>query len=242
MRKNEKINWGEFPEFYGPRDYFRNTLIIKKVKIFLKKGSNILDFGYGVGNLAIRLASLNYNVICYDVSELSIKFLEKRVKKLSIKIIKDKNLLFNSNKKIDGICCGEVLEHIEDDRSIINLFKNLLKNGGVCIITVPAKKTYWDRSDILAYHYRRYEKETFISLLSSYGFKIIDFYCFGPITLIWHKLIFLPIFRKNVLNRFSRKGSIKKILSFLFYFDFLFLTIDIWNYYLTVIRKYEKKT
>lgn len=251
MKVNEKIKWGEFPEFFGPRDYFRNTIIIKKIQNFVKKKGTILDFGCGVGNLSIRLAMLNYLVFSYDISSLCLKVLNEKTKgkKLKIKIIKN-NELSKFKEYFDCICCGEVLEHIKEEDSVLKLFWNILKKNGLCIITVPAKMKYWDIVDEMSTHFRRYEKKEIIDLLKKNGFKLKIFYCFGPVTFFWHKFIFIPVLKRKMLNKrknrsffnnFFKIEFLKKMLSYLFYFDFLFLSSDIWNSYLIVAKKNEKQ-
>jgi ubiquinone/menaquinone biosynthesis C-methylase UbiE len=247
-KKEFKIIWGEDPYFFGPRDYFKNTLIVKKVKNFLKSGKNVLDFGCGCGNLAIRLANLGYYVTAYDISPLCLKILEKRIENTSlrIKIVQDEKELIKMENSFDCICAGEVLEHIKNDRETLILWQNLLKNKGLCIITVPAKQKYWDIGDEAASHFRRYEKGEIINLFKITGFKIKTFYCFGPITFFWHKFIFIPVLKQKLMKRahlsrnLFKMESLKKFISYIFYFDFLFLKFNIWNSYLIVAQKNEK--
>ena len=49
------IDWGEHPDIYGPRDYFRNMLIFRELKKH-KEIKKILDYGCGVGNMLTFLA------------------------------------------------------------------------------------------------------------------------------------------------------------------------------------------
>lgn len=247
-----KIIWGDDPYFFGPRDYFRNYLIAREIRKFKNRNINILDFGCGCGNLAIKLAQWGFHITGFDVSQLSLEVLKSKVEQFSLKnfitVENDIEKIQNTNIKFEIICAGEVLEHIKDDKKVVKFFKTLLKEGGFCVLTVPARMKYWDRNDEIAGHFRRYEKEELIDLFAFEGFKIKKIYCFGPITFLWHKLIFLPIF---IRRQFSfdtiqrRKNSsllahllyINKILVYFFYIDFLFLKLNCWNHYLMVAYK-----
>ncbi len=259
MKKMQKIIWGKDSDFYGPRDYFRNSLIIRKLRNYLNN-VEILDFGCLWGNLATRLAKLRYSVYAFDISKLSLNALAVKINsvlpniKEIIKIVNSKKELVTLNKKFDCICCGEVLEHLKNDTETVKFFWDHLKNGGICIITVPARKKYWDVSDTLDGHYRRYEKKSLINFLSSEGFIIKSFYCFDPITFLWHKIVFLPVLRErlsilksgkekknNFLDTILKLKILDKLFSFIFYFDLLFSSLNIWNYYLIVGKKCVKE-
>lgn len=245
----EKIKWGEFPDFLGPRDYFKNTLIIKKVKNFVGNEGKILDFGCGCGNLSIRLANLNFLVFSYDISSLCLKILKEKIikKSLKIKIIENISEFDKMNEYFDCICCGEVLEHIQNENEVLQLFWRILKKNGVCIITVPARMKYWDVGDVLGGHFRRYEKNEIIELFQKSGFVVKIFYCLGPLNFLWYKFIFIPFLRvmltkrkknkKGFFDYFLKLEFVKKTLSYIFYFDLIFSKFNIWNSYLIVIQK-----
>lgn len=258
MRNVPTINWGSSPDFYGPRDYFRNTFILRKVKNLVPEGE-ILDFGCGCGNLTEQLAAAGYKVWAVDPSAASLEALLQKTKdnvtmtKL-IKVIQgDYQQIAEMKKKFDVICCGEVLEHIPDDREALKAFFDFLKPGGTCIATVPARMKYWDVSDIWAGHQRRYEKNALRQLFSQVGFKVIRLYCFGPITFLWHKVIFLPTLKRLFFqtdrpgvpfgSTFSKSRRILfyrfliPFLSYLFYVDILCSNLNLWNSYLVVAHK-----
>ena len=66
----------------------------------------------------------------------------------------------------------EVLEHIEDDLSCIKEWWNILNEHGKLLISVPAHGSKWGGNDVVAGHYRRYEREGMNNLLMNGGFKI----------------------------------------------------------------------
>jgi 2-polyprenyl-3-methyl-5-hydroxy-6-metoxy-1,4-benzoquinol methylase len=73
---------------------------------------------------------------------------------------------------IDTIVCSNVLEHIEDDNSVLKNFYQLLPGGGRLIVLVPSLKMLYNVFDQELGHFRRYGKEELIRKLTLNGFKI----------------------------------------------------------------------
>jgi 2-polyprenyl-3-methyl-5-hydroxy-6-metoxy-1,4-benzoquinol methylase len=236
----KKMEWGKDPEFHGPRNYFRESLMIHEIRKYKIKG-NVLDFGCGSGTLIFRLVSLGYRLVGVDVSRQAIKFLSDKVKtkRLSRQIIvinSDENILRKKKyrKFFDVIVAGEVLEHIFDDKGVIKIFYSLLKHEGICAISVPAHPDLWDINDDFSNHFRRYEKKELINLFHNTGFKVIKAYYWGyPLSLYWHKFIYNRLVRNkinkdinytktSVLTKLIKRESLLKLFSLPFWFDQLF--------------------
>lgn len=50
----------------------------------------------------------------------------------------------------------DVLEHVEDDRALLDQYLPLVRPGGRCFITVPAFQFLWSAHDVFLEHKRRY--------------------------------------------------------------------------------------
>jgi len=74
-----KMMWGEEPELSGPRDYFRNSLLLREIEKN-QKGKKILDFGAGSGHLILRLLEKGNTCWGIDTSKVVIDVLEEKVK------------------------------------------------------------------------------------------------------------------------------------------------------------------
>jgi len=61
---------------------------------------------------------------------------------------------------------SEVLEHIPDDRAAVREIARVLKPRGRFILTFPHRKAYFTYDDRYVKHYRRYELEEAVQLLS----------------------------------------------------------------------------
>jgi len=72
------------------------------------------------------------------------------------------------------VVCTEVLEHVADDRRVLQEVFRILKNSGLFILTLPGKDI--PKHEKLPYQvdYRRYNQEQITRLLSSFGFRDIE--------------------------------------------------------------------
>jgi 2-polyprenyl-3-methyl-5-hydroxy-6-metoxy-1,4-benzoquinol methylase len=218
----EKIKWGSEPEYFGPRHYYRESLLINHINKNLKEGS-ILDAGFGNGSLSLRLSKGNYNIIGIDLSQEFIDYASEKIQSPKIKLKKGDitNLDFKNNT-FDGIVCSEVLEHIEEEEEAIKEFYRTLKEDGKLFISVPANPKLWDKSDEWAGHKRRYTKNQLKKLLEANGFKIIKIHYWGfPLTRLYHRKIYLKTLNNQKLKKTKLK-KYSKYLSNIFKIDNLF--------------------
>ena len=220
METNE---WGAEPEFFGPRHYYRETLLLNNIKKFLKKGK-ILDAGFGNGSLSIRASNNNLNITGIDLSEKFVEYVSEKIKdfpNINIKQGDITDLPFDDNS-FEGAFCGEILEHIEDDSRAIKELNRVLKKDGIVILSVPANPKLWDKSDEWASHHRRYTKENLKKLLEDNGFKVEKIHYWGfPLTRTYHRKLYL----KSLNNTHLKNSKIKKYskgLSNIFKIDNLF--------------------
>jgi SAM-dependent methyltransferase len=79
----------------------------------------------------------------------------------------------------DVVMALEVLEHIEDDRAAISLWRSYLREGGNLVLSVPAHPRRWNASDEWAGHFRRYERTGLLGLLNQAGFVVEHIECYG---------------------------------------------------------------
>lgn len=151
-------------------------IIIKNIlKKNLNKSANILDFGCGAGNNLNMLSEFG-NVWAYDTNQEILNILKKKNYRKRIAFIKNLN---KTNKKFDLIIATDVIEHIQDDKEIIDKFYKILKNKGSLLITVPAYNFLFSTKDKDLHHKRRYTKNGLkIILENKFDIKIFSYYNF----------------------------------------------------------------
>ena len=204
---NTKMDWGEEPEFFGPRHYFREGLILRNIRHYVPKQGRILDAGSGNGSLSIRMGKAGYpDILGIDYSDAFIVYAGERARKEKLDAVirfQKGNLLEPAAESacFDAVVSGEVLEHLEDDRKAVKKFYGALKSGGLCIATVPANPKLWDKNDEWAGHFRRYTKAQLEQLFEDNGFHIIRCTYWGfPLIRLFHKFIYLPIVDRKVIK------------------------------------------
>ena len=250
------MNWGEEPEFFGPRHYFRESLIVNQLKKRVEKGAMILDAGSGNGSLALRLGEAGFRVTGIDASDAFVAYAENGAKQLKLNgaVSFQKGDLLNTelpDETIDAVVSGEVLEHLEQDEKAVREFSRVLRKGGFCIVTVPAHPHLWDKNDEWAGHNRRYTKEGLTNIFSDKGFKIVQCHYWGfPLVRLFHRFVYLPMVNKKIMSEgknitqektlFPRVLKSKKLHLFgawVFSFDHLFNSVPLGIGLLMVARK-----
>lgn len=100
--------------------------------------------------------------------------------------------------RFDVVCAFEVLEHIEDDRAAVELWRSWLRPGGHLLMSVPAHMKLWTARDEWAGHVRRYEREELKDVLQQGGFDCSRFECYGfPLTNLT-EWVSQPIFARGI--------------------------------------------
>jgi 2-polyprenyl-3-methyl-5-hydroxy-6-metoxy-1,4-benzoquinol methylase len=164
---------GEDIELLSSADnYFK--LIIKNFDN--KIGKNILEVGAGSGNLTSWLRKLypESNITAIEPSEKMTNVLKsKNLENVDVKKAFLKDLENDFINKFDTIIYNNVLEHIEDDQSEIELVYKILKKGGHILSYNPALQSLYDHHDFSVGHYRRYSKKDLVNKHKVAGFNII---------------------------------------------------------------------
>lgn len=116
---------------------------IKSLALDSKKNLRVLDAGCGRGDLVIHYAQKYPDWLVFgvelDTERLAIAKEVKSKLNLNNLDVAYANLLdYHPDEKFDLITCCDVLEHIEDDVSVMKSLKSLLKPGGSLLLTFPS--------------------------------------------------------------------------------------------------------
>lgn len=210
------MTWGEEPEFFGPRHYFRESMIIRHLKKKVPGQSSVLDAGSGNGSLTIRVGQAGYRVLGIDGSEAFIAYAREKAEKARLNstvTFRQGDILQSGleNEAFEAVVSGEVLEHLEKDDLAVREFYRVLRKGGYCIVTVPAHPKLWDKNDEWAGHFRRYTEDGLRDLFVRAGFAIEQCHHWGfPLIRLFHQAVYLPMVNRKIISRgenISRKQS-----------------------------------
>jgi len=75
--------------------------------------------------------------------------------------------------EFDVVTCLDVLEHIGDDRAVLDQIATILRSRGVLVATVPQHPWLWSGVDEYAHHKRRYRRGELEGKLRAAGFEIL---------------------------------------------------------------------
>ena len=144
----------------------------------------ILDYGCGTGNLLKKLQKTYQEKVIYgaDISDKALEYCQR----------KGISNIFNLRETepqitcFDLVICLDVLEHVDEDVELLIRIKELLRDGGKLLITVPAYEFLWSGEDYVSEHVRRYTRKMLREKLSEAGFHTNKISYFNT-------LLFLPL-------------------------------------------------
>ena len=154
---------------------------------------NVCDYGGGVGIVAIELAKRGHNVTLIDASIDALRAAEYFAIKEGVNITTQCETSLDPNiyaSCFDVIVSKDLIEHIDDDLSLIKAFHSSLRDQGVLILTTQNSKSLnylleggirrllhptvkwmgWDRT-----HVRFYNAKTLDLILQKAGFHSTQF-------------------------------------------------------------------
>ncbi len=114
---------------------------------------NVLDAGTGFGQYAYFIAREfpNTRVLAVDVKddylENARRFIERTPERARVRFEKADLTVLEIDETFDLILSVDVMEHIEDDRSVFRNFERVLNPGGYVIINTPSDLGGSDVSD-----------------------------------------------------------------------------------------------
>jgi len=180
--------------------YHRNRYIEDTLRRFPAKNNSIVDVGGGNGIVAKHMQNMGCNVLLVEPSLAgAMNASKRRVKNIVSSLITDNTI---NNNSIPSISLFDVLEHIENDSSFINLLYKKIESDGRLYVTVPAYMFLWSEEDVEAGHFRRYTKTELIKILKGAGFTI-------EYSRYFFSMLVLPIYFIRVLyNKTYKKNGI----------------------------------
>ena len=195
MAETHTHAWGSQPEMFGPRHEHRLGMILREVRT-IRAGGRVLDGAVGLGQLAGRIQREGYRTFGIDYSVDAAIHVRKTT---SIPVvIGDLTKLPFRTGAFDGLTTGETLEHLDDDAGAASEIGRVLREGAICIATVPALEVLWSASDDYYEHRRRYARSALAGMFERAGFAIRKASFWGfPIVLLYDTLFLLPMNKRR---------------------------------------------
>lgn len=145
----------------------------------------LLDCGAGTGRFALDLKS-DCRVLVLDDHEEALRMLRERFPAESVIALTGPEVPLPDGS-LDYITALDVLEHVSDDRAVVQGFHRMLRPGGVAVVTVPASMALWSDWDEALHHFRRYHRPQLKALFPESGWEIlhVNYTNVLPFPLVW---------------------------------------------------------
>lgn len=132
-------------------------------------GRPALDVGCGTGAFLQDL-SKEWNAWGIDTSELAIEYARRRgLTRLALGTLEE---FPHPGERFDLITALDVIEHIQDDVSVLRQMGGRLAPGGTIIVTVPAHPWLWSAHDEINHHFRRYTRRSLTNSIEGAGLRV----------------------------------------------------------------------
>lgn len=163
---NPKVHWYYQSKLVGCRTLLSRAGL---------RPEEILDVGAGSGFFSIELAALfqSSTVTCVDPN-----YTDEFIQNHSIDSFSYKRNIQESSANL--VLMIDVLEHVEDDESLLREYVDLAPTGSHFLICVPAFSHLWSGHDEYLEHFRRYTLSQLVDLSNACNLTVIDsHYLFG---------------------------------------------------------------
>ena len=131
--------------------------------------TRILDIGCGTGTMLDALGRFG-EVDGVDTEPAAVEFCHRhghpRVELYS------GGRLPHPDGSFDLVTMLDVIEHVDDDQTMLGEARRVLRPGGIALTTVPAYRWMWGEQDEVAHHKRRYTRPELRDSLDRAGFDV----------------------------------------------------------------------
>ncbi len=126
----------------------------------------VCDIGCGCGMMLLELREAGYEAVGIDDSPKALEYCRERGAEASRGTLPHDLPL--APRSVDAALLLDVLEHVEEDHASLQAVLELVRPGGIAIVTVPAYPFLWTRRDEYHHHRRRYGGASFRALLGAH--------------------------------------------------------------------------
>lgn len=175
----------------------RNQLILWAIKKYFPDAHNYFEIGCGTGFVlsAVENTFRQFSLYGSDIYPEVLKFAKQRLQKTNLLQMDAREIPFED--EFDIIGAFDVIEHIEDDESVLSQMYSAVHRGGGIILTVPQHLFLWSQFDDSSLHVRRYSLKEFQHKVTKAGFRIVDTISFMSLLF---PLMFISRLKKKTHN------------------------------------------
>ena len=141
----------------------RRHILLELASHLVPDGGTVLDVGCGTGG-NISAFSDQYRRVGVDPTPEAIAIARARNPGIEFVCGMAPEDVSDVVSAADLVLLTDVLEHVEEDKALLESLANCMKEGSHFLITVPADPRLWSPHDTAHHHFRRYTKETLLGV------------------------------------------------------------------------------
>ncbi len=192
---------------------------IRKILVNVHASVKFLEIGCGTGFFLRQLTSIkNIELTGSEIYINPLKYAKSKGSAVNFIQLNACDIPFESTYNIIG--AFDVIEHIDDDVSVIKNVHKALVEGGYFILTVPQYMFMWSYIDDLVKHKRRYSRQDILNKLVTNNFEIIFVSSFVftlfPLMLIQRIMDRKPKATINTASDFKERVDIPNWMNWMF--------------------------
>ena len=151
----------------------RNRLLVWALQRYFPDAENFMEIGCGTGFVlsGIQRALPELALCGSEIFIEGLTFAAERLPGIELFQMDARRIPFR--EEFDVLGAFDVLEHIEEDETVLVQMFQATKPGGGIILTVPQHHFLWSVVDDYSFHKRRYTRKELVKKLRRAGFKIV---------------------------------------------------------------------
>lgn len=192
----------------------RNELLLWTLQRYFSKLERYAEIGCGTGYVlqAVEQAFPEAEIVGTELFVEGLKYASQRCKQANLVQLDARKIPWRSQFDVVGIF--DVLEHIEDDKGVLEqIYKSLVVGGGV-LITVPQHRWLWSAVDEAACHVRRYSVSDLENKVKAAGFEILRSSSF--VSLLLPMMVAARVVSRKSAADAAAELHINRLLNYLF--------------------------
>ncbi len=168
--------FGELFELESGHFWFRarNQLILWAIQKYFPQARNFLEIGCGTGYVlnGVKQTFPKMKLCGSEIFRKGLGFARKRLPDVNFMQMDARRMPFSS--EFDLIGAFDVLEHIQEDETVLNQMRQSVTEGtGGIVLTVPQHQFLWSYVDEYSCHVRRYSVQEMREKVERAGFEVL---------------------------------------------------------------------
>lgn len=150
----------------------RNRIIIWALQAYFPEAQDYLEIGCGTGFVlaGVREAAPDLRLTGTELYPQGLEYARLRVPDAELAQMDARKIPYE--EAFDVIGAFDVLEHIQEDETVLAQMHAGLRPGGGILVTVPQHAWLWSPNDEVAKHCRRYSRKELTTKVRRAGFEV----------------------------------------------------------------------